>query len=98
MKFKIGDKVRIKDILIQNGRLLKDCIGIIGSITNNKDYFFVSVYEGTTFISNVEIHRDYIELVYKCQNSQDNQHNWKYYEGFTEKYEYCELCDEKRSV
>ena len=32
------------------------------------------------------------------KNNSKCSHNWKIYHGFTESYEYCNLCDEKRGI
>ncbi len=34
---------------------------------------------------------------HKTAESSAHQHTWKEYVGFTERYEYCETCDEKKA-
>ena len=61
------------------------------NVTNNVKYS--SIYLDKIILPTTIREEDSV-----VKNNSKCSHNWKIYHGFTESYEYCNLCDEKRGI
>jgi hypothetical protein len=100
-KFKKGDKiVRIypRSNKKEHGVILDKYSGPDGS-----EYYHILWDSGDSeirraSIADIDLDFDF-DLLYGVSNTADKcNHRWKTYVGFTEQYEYCELCNAKRDL
>jgi len=87
-----GDKVRNKHY---NGSRIWEVIDID---LVNKTYTLTDQNLDIKLEINHAIMESDYEKVDESNNSVCFEHNWKTYTGFTESYQYCEKCGEKKYV
>jgi len=95
--FSKGDRIKRvfpRSNKIERGVILDKYYG-----PNDTEYYHISWESGVIemrIASAADIDLDF-DLPYGASNAIDKcTHKWKTYVGFTESYEYCEICDKKK--